>query len=72
MMRMFNAMRSIALLDEADSESLDSLVELSGVLGHAVLHLDLRVEGADDEELAGLDDAGAALFLSEARYTFLR
>lgn len=55
---------SIALGDEVLGESFHSLVELSGVLGHAVLHLGLGVESADEDELLGLDDAGAALFLS--------
>lgn len=65
-------MRSITLLGEVGGESLDSLVELSWVLGHSVLHLDLDVEAADDVELVGLDDAGSSVFLSVMGCTFLR
>lgn len=69
---MFGMEQSIALLDEVLGEGLDSLVELSGVLSDAVLHLGLGVEGADEDELRGLDDAGATLFLDKQLCTFLR
>lgn len=57
--------QSISLLDKGLSEGLHSLVELSGVLRDAVTHLGLGVEGADDEELFGLDDASTSGFLHE-------
>jgi hypothetical protein len=63
---------SIILTDKGLGEALHSLVELSGVLRHTVLHLGLRVEGANQVELLGLDDAGTALFLDRERCTFLR
>lgn len=50
-------MQSISLLHEVGSKGLHSLVELSGVLGHSVLHLDLVVEGGDQVQLLGLHDA---------------
>jgi hypothetical protein len=52
-------MRSIALFAKIFSESFNPLVEFSGVLGHSVAHLGLGVEGADYDQLLGLDDACA-------------
>ena len=50
---LFNAKGSIALLLEVVSERLDSLVQLSGVLGDSGLHLALGVEGSDEEVVLG-------------------
>jgi hypothetical protein len=64
--------QSIAGFPEVGSEGLDPLVELSGVLGDVVGHLVLYVEGADEDEFAGLDDAGSSVLLHKGMLTFLR
>lgn len=56
-------MQSISLLHEGGSKGFHSLVELSGVLAHSILHLDLAVEGSDQIQLFGLHNAPSSEFL---------
>ena len=57
--------RSIALLDKVSSKSLNTLVELSGVLSNTVLHFSLSIEGSDEVELLGLDDTCSSVLLNK-------
>jgi hypothetical protein len=65
-------MRSIALLLEVVGKSLDSLVELSGVLGYTVLHFVLDVETANEVVVLCGCNTGTSAFLGIARGTFFR
>ena len=61
-----------ALLDQVVGESLHSAVEVSGVLGFAVLHLHFRIPGANQVVVLGLGNTGSSLVLNHKRCTFLR
>jgi hypothetical protein len=65
-------MGSVALLLEVVGESLDALVEFSGVLGDAVLHFVLDVEGGDDVVVFGGGHACSSVFLTHPIGTFFR
>jgi hypothetical protein len=60
------------LLNNISSKCLDSLVELPWVLSDSVLHFEVSVEGADEDEVFGHADAGAPFVLSYGQITFFK
>lgn len=62
-MQEYRLKQSEALFNQIGSEGFHSFVQFSRVLGHSVLHLDVRVESSNQDELFRYAYAGSSFGL---------